>query len=268
VFCFVSYFEVPVSRVLCFPACPVSLWLSALVLIVSSCVIASSALIVSTCVSSPVSNHLHLPVYLNPVCLIPHCGFVLLSLCLWHWLVHVWPGFCKGLNLLWSCCWHLGTVLSPDTIVFIKHLQKLKWKVIHRVHNYKYGAIFQKETDINTDVCRNEPFTKYLKICTSSDLLPRWLMLLGERSGRGWNAASSSRAAAGLTDGWWKQIVSTGIWQTYVKWPRHLDSTLRGGGTWWWMCRHPQEHKGFRTRGSKLFATRAKFDKVKMPGGQ
>jgi len=45
---------------------------------------------------SPVSNHLQLPVYLNPVCLIPSVG----SYC----FVHVWPGLSKGFNLTGSEC--------------------------------------------------------------------------------------------------------------------------------------------------------------------
>jgi len=44
--------------------------------------IASPALIVSTVSRSPLSNHLRLPVYVNPVCIIPQCGVVPFGSCL------------------------------------------------------------------------------------------------------------------------------------------------------------------------------------------
>jgi len=98
---FVFYVEVPVSRVLCFPALPVpggfllcDCWPR------PHCV---------TCVSFP-DVQSPPPVYLNAACLIP---FVLFSLCL--------TCFEEKITFSVERCWHLGPIsLSPATTAILE----------------------------------------------------------------------------------------------------------------------------------------------------
>jgi len=106
---FVSYFEVLVSSV--------SLWLAALVLIVSFCVIAGSALIVFTCVSFPVVQSPPPACVVNPVRLIPSVASYRLGRILSSWLVcEIKYWFCRSCVGIWVLSlslrhpWHLLTI--------------------------------------------------------------------------------------------------------------------------------------------------------------
>jgi len=101
--CVVSYFEVPVSRVVCFPALPVPVVVYPGPDDFLLCGRWPRPHCVPLCLVPHVSNHLHLPVYLNPVGLFPQCGFVRFSSCL--------TGFCKGIDLLLA----FGSNLSLTT---------------------------------------------------------------------------------------------------------------------------------------------------------
>jgi len=77
---FLSYFEVPVSRVMflcisCPCACLPCSWL------VTPVWLLAPPSLCPPVSRSPVSNHLHLPVYLNPVLIIDWCFIVLFSMC-------------------------------------------------------------------------------------------------------------------------------------------------------------------------------------------